>query len=324
MPLLTRTQALHDISLKALHRLEQRLVMVPIHTLEVDLIGRKIYRVAALVFLLMEPIHLRTSFSGDPFTGGGAYRTSTSQPAPVSTPSLLPHRTPLTFSQKPNFAPLKSKVLQFTEQLQSEDPELALTDGEKAIFDLLIAALDSALDLVRLLCTIRPSPDLISPLLSSLDGATITNQKEWETNSMLALRALSNLAATQEGAPHVQNKVQEIADTLTKLEKAKLSKNGKIALATVLLNVSVITVTTGAEAASVIVTTWKVLDLLTDEDSEVVYRTLMAVGNLIHSKQPKSVATATSIKGLIANLAKSSKEDRIKQLSSEIISLLSI
>lgn len=86
------------------------------------------------------------------------------------------------------------------------------------------------LDLVRLTSLTSPTPASFPVLLQ-----TATNSSEPQTNSMLALRALANLFVPFIGKATMQSEAEEVVGMLKVRATEGLNKNGKLALATVVL-----------------------------------------------------------------------------------------
>ncbi|KAK4703285.1 phospholipase A-2-activating protein, partial [Phenoliferia sp. Uapishka_3] len=290
-----------------------------------------------------------TGFSGDPYTGGGR-----SASAAAAKTKLLPHKTFLTFPQA-NLPALRAKLGQLNDQLLADPSQstLALSASEVSALDSLIAFLviatstkaekpqrlgetESAvvikllqwpvalqfpgLDLTRLLCQFSPLPDSIPSLLEAAQSSS-GSTKEVETNTMLAFRALANLFACPAGKSLAVDEAAEILDTLKRRGLAGISKNGKIALATIALNYSIIAVqaSLGATEASTLLDL--ITELLNDNDGEVVYRSLIALGNVLLSPQITSAIPAGSLqryKALAKDAAKRLPEARNKAVVVEI------
>ncbi|GAA5926962.1 hypothetical protein JCM10213_005536 [Rhodosporidiobolus nylandii] len=246
-------------------------------------------------------------FSGDPFTGGG--RSAPSAPQPRAG-GVLPHRTFLTFTQA-SLPALRKKLGDLSTQLSS-DPStssLALSSSDLSSLDRLItyllASLASAsapapsegdlsvvdkilstwpasqrfpaLDLARLLALSAPTSGSFPVIISSA-----TNPDESETNAMLALRALANLFQPFVGKATMQAEAQDVVSALRRRGATEaLNKNGKVALATVALNFSVLATQKSLDGKAAFDLAELLVELLKDGDSEVLYRSLTALGNLL-------------------------------------------
>ncbi|GAA6006441.1 hypothetical protein JCM11491_004961 [Sporobolomyces phaffii] len=289
-------------------------------------------------------------FSGDPYTGGGR-----SIPAAPSRPvrsagGILPHRTFLNFTQA-NLPALRTKLSQLNEQLAASPStsSLALSTTELSSLDKLIAYLlvalgnpassgsplgdaESAvadkllewpvesrfpgLDLVRLVALSSPTPASFPVLLQSA-----TTPSEPPTNSMLALRALANLFVPFIGKATMQSEAEEIIGMLRARGVAGLNKNGKVALATVVLNFSVLATTKNLDAKAVQPLAELAVEVLKDSDTEVIYRALVALGNLLVSFDSAAALSAQQVeqyKQAAKEAATRSGEDRSKKLANEL------
>ncbi|GAA6027019.1 hypothetical protein JCM8097_006044 [Rhodosporidiobolus ruineniae] len=266
-------------------------------------------------------------FSGDPFTGGGR---TTAPPPSVPQPrpgGVLPHRTFLTFAQA-NLPALRKKLGDLSTQLSS-DPStaaLALSAADLSSLDRLTAYLLAtlgapsssftsgpaetdlevvdkilttwpaesrfpALDLARLLALSAPTSGSFPVILSSSTSAT-----ESETNAMLALRALANLFTPFVGKATMQGEARDVVGALRKRGASRgLNKNGKVALATVALNFSVLATQKALDGKAAEDLAELLLELLKDADPEVVYRSLMALGNLLVSFDTLAALSASNV-----------------------------
>ncbi|ORY58665.1 WD40-repeat-containing domain protein [Leucosporidium creatinivorum] len=285
-------------------------------------------------------------FSGDPFTGGG--RTIS------KTPKILPHKTFLSFTSA-NLPALRSKLGQLNDELAAAEStsSLALSPSEITSLDSLVAyllianatpgkasrSLNEAETAVALKLLQWPSAQrfpgldllrlisLASPLLKSLPSllevvhSTSGPAKEQETNSMLAFRALANLFVPASGKSLVKDEAVLITEALKSRGVAGVSKLGKVALATIALNYSVLAVDKSLDAAAGQSLLDVLVDLLGDADGEVVYRSIMALGNLLLSPSFASSlpsSTVTRFKTLAKDASKRlPAEARIKVLVAE-------
>ena len=180
--------------------------------------------------------------------------------------SLARQQTFLSFTQA-NLPALRNKLQQLSDQLAAspETASLALTSADFAALDRLVAYLLAALanptassapppeadtavvdkllttwppaqrfpalDLARLLSLSAPTPGSFPVVLASA-----TDPSESETNSMLALRALANVFLPMIGNATMQGEAADVMASLRKRGASRgLNKNGKVALATVLL-----------------------------------------------------------------------------------------
>ncbi|KAL8277995.1 hypothetical protein RQP46_009627 [Phenoliferia psychrophenolica] len=176
------------------------------------------------------------------------------------------------------------------------------------------------LDLVRLVSLSSALPESIPAILEVAQSSS-GPAKEVETNTMLAFRALANLFSNPAGKSLVADEAAEIIETLKRRGLVGISKNGKVALATVALNYSVIAVQKSIAAPEGSLLFEFVADLLRDTDGEVVYRSLIALGNLLLSPQITSDIPAAGLqryKTLAKDAAKRLHEARIKAVVVEI------
>lgn len=109
-------------------------------------------------------------------------------------------------------------------------------ESDTAVVDKLLATWPPAqrfpaLDLARLLSLSAPTPGSFPVVL-----ATSTDPTESETNSMLALRALANVFIPMIGKATMQGEAVDVLSSLRKRGASRgLNKNGKVAMASVLL-----------------------------------------------------------------------------------------
>ncbi|PWN27737.1 PFU-domain-containing protein [Jaminaea rosea] len=150
------------------------------------------------------------------------------------------------------------------------------------------------LDLVRLACLFptTPAANELLPLILSASGWHAaswpsTDSKAAETNTMLCARALANAfsSSTATGGSALLSSSTGAADLQPLLacpHFAHLSKPGRVAFATVLLNLST-NLVSGSNAIDSSALLEAINRLLTEEpgDDEVVYRTLIAQGNVL-------------------------------------------
>ncbi|GAA5888116.1 hypothetical protein JCM6882_000286 [Rhodosporidiobolus microsporus] len=289
-------------------------------------------------------------FSGDPFTGGGRSAPPPSVPQPRAG-GVLPHRTFLTFTAA-SLPALRKKLGDLSTQL-SADPStssLALSPSELSSLDRLItyllAALASpgggspspaesdlsvvdkilaswpasarfpALDLARLLALSAPTAGSFPVILSSS-----TDPNESETNAMLALRALANLFVPFVGKATMQGEAVDVVGALRRRgAKSGLNKNGKVALATVALNFSVLATQKSLDGKAAEDLAELAVELLQDSDSEVVYRALTTLGNLLVSFDTLAALSESAVgryKAAAKEAAQRIGEPRVKSLVAE-------
>ncbi|SGZ24603.1 BQ5605_C023g09734 [Microbotryum silenes-dioicae] len=311
---------------------------------------------------------LSGGFSGDPYTGGGR----TMPAVDATTPTLLPHRSFLTFPQA-NLAALRSKLGQLNDQIAADGTtsSKALSSTELTSLDNLIAYLLVALgspkpsqpigeaeqavilkllswpsaqrfpglDLVRLVSLSTPLVEALPDVLDTIRDSS-GPVKEQETNTMLGYRALANSFLPQKGKEVMRDQAvenrglififlldEQILLTLTQRALNGLSKNGKIALATVALNLcyacnsySIFAVERTLSSAATQPLLNLITALLRDSDGETIYRSLIALGNLLYSPLAKELSSATSseVKRLAKEAGQRVEEARCKVVLGEI------
>ncbi|EAU88837.2 phospholipase A-2-activating protein [Coprinopsis cinerea okayama7 len=149
--------------------------------------------------------------------------------------------------------------------------------------------------------------------------------KHRETNILLLLRSLAN--AFQEGTEINGEWLMKLLQALGEAPFTIFGKNQRVALATVLFNISCVSLTTplSPETRNQYITA--LLSILNTEktESEAAYRTLVALGNIVYtSKQGSRLdeAQIAQIRHLLGSLHATFPEDRVKSISQEISSLL--
>ncbi|KAJ6531599.1 phospholipase A-2-activating protein [Mycena vulgaris] len=194
------------------------------------------------------------------------------------------------------------------------------------------------LDLTRLILAFCPEAVKPSGLKERLFAALFKAanwQTPWvkpaskpaETNVMLVFRALANV--TQEGSGAADEPwLGEILKAVSDVPYATLTPSQRKPLATMLLNVSCVTLFTPLDAAGRAVHLSMVFHVLEQEksDSESVYRALVGLGNVIYaSKQqnnPLDGAQAAQVTRCMRELPTRFPEDRVRNLIVEISALL--
>ncbi|KAK0531494.1 hypothetical protein OC834_002936 [Tilletia horrida] len=293
----------------------------------------------------------------DPFT-------QSSRPAAPSqstaTPSVIPVKVPLTFTQV-NYAPLKAKLIQLGEQLTASGVSSATADVQQiqALIGTLESSSDQApklgalekalqswpaasrfplLDLLRVVALQQSSANSALSIASAALGAAewssewpegdLAAAKARDTNSMLALRAVANLLGGKAAKDGLESQAEELLNQLRSSNYSHLNKNGRIALATIALNFSVIAVTKKEQVHYAPALLDLVVDILSKEsgEPEAVYRTLVALGNLFVAKSAELLpADEVAIaKEMLAHWAETLPEPRFARLSAEILKKTSI
>ncbi|KAE8256447.1 hypothetical protein A4X13_0g2627 [Tilletia indica] len=299
-----------------------------------------------------------SSSTGGQYTGHNNVDpfTQSSRPAATtSAPSVIPVKSPLTFAQI-NYAPLKAKLAQLEGQLSSSGVGNAAEDI-KAVQSLItrlestsgagtvdVSGLEAALqswpspsrfpllDLLRVAAlqgTTTPAEKTASAALTAAEWASewpegdAATVKTRDTNSMLALRTVANLVGGKGKKDGLEMQADEILAHLRSANYVHLGKNGRVALATVALNFSVLAVSKSGQVHFAASLLDLIIDILSKEsgDPEVVYRTKVALGNLFVSKSAELLpADEVAIaKELLSHWSETLKEARFGELSREIL-----
>ncbi|KAG0143740.1 hypothetical protein CROQUDRAFT_724390 [Cronartium quercuum f. sp. fusiforme G11] len=279
----------------------------------------------------------------NPWTGSSNAVRKSNQPA------LLPHKNYLTFPPTNlNFDAVTKKIRQFSSevtdhaQLSESDfdalqsltqylakPVAPVPDQGLSVLEKMASwPLEKrfpALDLLRMLATSSLPKRMVPVLISSFTDPPLSPPAE--LNITMALRALNNglaiypsrtLGASSPGNDgNKEELAQQIIQTVwTRTEPLPLTiKLAKVALATTLLNLSVMRVNQILDDQSAISLVGPACDMISNEvEDEVVYRTLIAVGNLLSAKLPhfQVEQIEASLKSIQA------KSDRITLASDEI------
>ncbi|KAF4576303.1 hypothetical protein EYR36_004280 [Pleurotus pulmonarius] len=151
--------------------------------------------------------------------------------------------------------------------------------------------------------------------------------KPRETNILLLLRTLAN--SFQEGTRLDEGTwPTKVFEALSQAPYAALNKTHRVVLATILFNVSCLALSTSSDTSIRSEHISLILRILESErsDSEAVYRALVALGNMAHACKthgaPFPAAQAGEIKQCLQALPASFPEDRIRNITREIGSLL--
>lgn len=249
--------------------------------------------------------------------GNGATSSSGLQTREAIGSALLPHTSFLTFPPtSSDFSVVIGKIKQFNKELDSEDPgkaispsdfdgltqltsylskpsgqpsQSAITALEKMILNWPTAKQFPAIDLIKVMA-ISYLPSCILPaLLTKVED--LNENPGAELNFTLALRAVNNgLSAcpTKTDESDLVNK-QDLAKkvygllqpgTLHKFKPA--TKNAKVALATLLLNLSILCVQRilDQDVSNQLVALTSEF-IRAESDEEVIYRSLIGLGNLV-------------------------------------------
>ncbi|GAA99938.1 hypothetical protein E5Q_06641 [Mixia osmundae IAM 14324] len=267
--------------------------------------------------------------------------------------ALLPHKTPLTFTSA-NLAALRTKLIAFNDDLRTASSAYALDDSDLDKLENLTSTLQGtptvlpanaaasastivpkllqwpvdkrfpAIDLVRITSCHGPAEAWLSRLLENLKIDSSASAKDQETNAMLALRSLANYFATPKGKTIMIKNAVTILNGLYRIGEAQLSRTGYLALATVILNFSVLAVMRDLDKTS----GTQLIDLtqkaLTRQEGEAVYRGLVALGNVLLSPNVTSSLSSSTLTQARASAQKAASrlpEPRIKAVAAEIAQL---
>jgi len=303
------------------------------------------------------PATQSTSSAGGQYTGANnvdPFTQSARQPPQARAgSSVIPLKSPLTFTQI-SYAPLKTKLAQLIQQSTAPGAREDVGAIQALIGQLEQAGSKQTPDLSALQRALQnwPAParfpllDLLrvaslqvtSAAAASSAAETALNAAEWtqawpesdeaaakarDTNSMLALRTLANLLSTKGGRDGLEPEAVKLLDKLRTSNYAHLGKNGRIALATIALNFSVFAVAQTEAIPFAPSLLALILDILSKEtgDPEVIYRTMVSLGNLFVSGSAKLLpADEVAIaKEMLSHWSETLTEARFADLSTEIL-----
>nr|ODO04023.1 phospholipase A-2-activating protein [Cryptococcus depauperatus CBS 7855] len=187
------------------------------------------------------------------------------------------------------------------------------------------------IDIVRVLAATSPKFGSHSPhslLAASSLSEPWTPSKSRETNTLLALRALANLFNLKKGREVVtqENTSQKVLQTVINLPLVQLNKNARIAASTIALHYS-ISAMSSIPLSLIPLIFDLILTLLKqeEEDTEVIYRAGIALGNLLGSSSTRNglqVGKVGEGKDILKSWAK--KEGRLEELAREVETKTSI
>lgn len=290
----------------------------------------------------------------DPYTSSAPSIANAAASAPSS--RILPQRAFLAFKSA-NFSAIKTKLSQVNEQ-----ESVKLSESELGQIDQLIAQLEAGssagnLNVDALLKAVSswsassrlPALDLIrcaaaagtttSPLeiareafqasswASDWPVAGTGEVKSRDVNSMLALRTIANLWNDPQALGELEVNGVSLLGSLGETHYAKMTKNGRIAFATVVYNATAQMVDGMGKNSAAGITLGLINEVLAveSEESEAVYRILVAFGNLLCSSSGASLNrnALEQARAWIQRLvgSKLGKEQRIAQIAAEINSL---
>ncbi|KAK0547024.1 hypothetical protein OC846_002030 [Tilletia horrida] len=301
------------------------------------------------------PAPAPSALSGGQYTGMNnvdPFTQSSRSAASASSTSIIPLKNPLNFTQI-NYAPLKAKLAQLQEQSNTSP------DAYKSVVDL-IAVLESSsaasktLDVKGVQATLQawPAPSRfplldvlriasLNQLSSSADGvaSSALEAAQWseawpegdaaaakvrDTNSMLALRVIANLLAGKANKDGLEAHGDSILEQLRSSSYSNLGKNGRVALATILLNFSVLIVNKSQPTTYASSLLDSIVDILSKEsgEAEVIYRTNVTLGNLLVSKSATQLSSesVSLAKEMVSQWSDTMQEGRFSDLKKEILS----
>ncbi|KAF9032122.1 PFU-domain-containing protein [Hymenopellis radicata] len=269
----------------------------------------------------------------DPFTGASRYSGAPNvSPTPAPPPpksSILPATTVVSFKQA-NVTAMQGKILQFNEDIRNEisTSALAMYPQEITAFDEIFVYLSSVtpdstgpsllsvshaealihildrwpqsqlfpvVDLSRLVAGFCPevleTPEMRTQFLNALfkasewGGATVPGpNKTRDTNALLTLRALANLLSNGSAAGRLLIKA---------IEFASFNKTQRLALASLLFNVSCLAVrkTLSPEQQELHISLTLMFLSLSDNEAEAAYRALVGLGNTMFALKQQGART---------------------------------
>ncbi|KAK8864675.1 hypothetical protein IAR55_001927 [Kwoniella newhampshirensis] len=185
------------------------------------------------------------------------------------------------------------------------------------------------IDLARCLAAISPRFGSTSSAPGALVESCSLDQpwqssKPRETNTLLALRGLANLfvTATGRGTMGGEDVVESILGALNGLEWAAMGAR-KIVVATISLNYSILAIQEGFPVSQSSKLSGLILHIVDNEkeDAEVIYRSAVALGNLLLVSSIAGTLQVGEIargKRSISEFAKKKSEKRLLDLAEEI------
>lgn len=270
----------------------------------------------------------------DPYTSSALTAPSARSGAATNTAAsskILPQRTFLSF-QTANFSAIKNKLSQVNEQ-----ESIQLSAAEMGQIDQLITQLESGSSsgglniepLLKAASSFIPSSRL--PVLDLLRCAAASGTttppleiarvafeasswadpwpapgpeaKTRDVNSMLALRTIANLYSDPRALGELEVNAVSLLGSLGETHYGKMSKNGRVAFATVVYDATAQMVGGMGKSSAAGVVLGLVNEVLAEEreESEAVYRILVAFGNLVSCscvdllRFPSDLSTDTSL-----------------------------
>ncbi|CED83871.1 Phospholipase A2-activating protein (contains WD40 repeats) [Phaffia rhodozyma] len=195
------------------------------------------------------------------------------------------------------------------------------------------------LDLLRLLAPISPSlsayratsgPATIPALILSviewpLDGTWELNKVK-ETNAMLGFRALANLFSTANGqAALVEGQtIEKLLRSFSELPIGQTNKNVRVAISTILLNFSILTLSSKSLKSNIgpVLLNTLCKFIVDESEGEAAYRATVGLGNVLlapHVAGSVSLGKGSMIKEAVSTVAaRFPLERRLGELTKEI------
>lgn len=149
------------------------------------------------------------------------------------------------------------------------------------------------------------------------------SKKIVENNIMLSLKALVNLFEKDFGKKVLYKDFKKIMVEISKIYNTSINRNTKIVLSTLYLNFSILfNQLSSTESAFDIID--PILEILSkDDDSECIYRTMVALGTVLYTlKNLKEITNMNKTRTIIEKCQNNLNEPRITSLIKEILELI--
>ena len=184
------------------------------------------------------------------------------------------------------------------------------------------------LDLLRLVVVAPESANYSHPrygnIINILLGSATEISPPTENYVMMALRGISNIFESAPGRSLALNEFKYIQSTISSALPGSTNRNLYVAVTTVYINYAVLFQSSpSTDAATEILDTLATI-LNTQNDSEVIYRAIVATGTLVELGEMEKAA-AKEVCGIPAAIDAASKkvnEPRIRRIASEVRELL--
>ena len=294
--------------------------------------------------------------------GQNANSTAASSAAPESRPKVLPQKDYLTITTA-NFSIISRKIQELNSQLLSDGrKDLAFSPSELQLLPRFVSTLESSLsktpskedldlldagsdlilkivcewpqqnrvpglDLLRCLSAAHPHLTQRHNILDVIDRAQVLQAGNVNL-TMLAMRTLANLFATESGRDFVKTHAEKIRDAVApQLQPTAGAANRNIHIAATTCYINFGVMLNRGEMAAEDASTFaqKLLEDLAGflenakvVDSETVYRALVAVGTLVRVPGAKS-GRAADVEKAVKSAAGRCKEPRIKGVVDEMM-----